>query len=178
MPIHTRPFDPARDDFEKMYRFLQEDYAAKRDDFIWLFSRLGDWKYGLWHEQKYFPSFFRKPAPFDLVASVLQRRAAADGRWRLRWNQRNGAISVRLGDAFGSLGGGEDGFDGDVGVGPGGVVGRGELRFEVGEERVDVLVGEDLATLVVLAGRGRRDHEVGERDRDLGRSAAGPDRSG
>lgn len=84
MPIHTRPFDPARDDFERMYRFLQEDYAAKRDDFIWLFSRLGDWKYGLWHEQKYFPSFFRKHAQlwFDegerLLGFVLSEDGGSD----------------------------------------------------------------------------------------------------
>jgi len=84
MPIHTRPFDPARDDFEKMGRFLQEDYAAKRDDFIWLFSRLGDWKYGLWHEQKYFPSFFRKHAQlwFDdggrLLGFVLSEDGGSD----------------------------------------------------------------------------------------------------
>jgi ribosomal protein S18 acetylase RimI-like enzyme len=54
-----RPFDDTRHDFEKMWRFLQQDYAQKQDHFIWLVSRLGDWKFGLWNEKKYIPSFFR-----------------------------------------------------------------------------------------------------------------------
>src|SRR5512138_3226382 len=59
MKAYHRPFDPARNDFEKMWRFLQQDYAQKQEKFIWHFSRLGDWKYGLWDEKKYIPSFFR-----------------------------------------------------------------------------------------------------------------------
>ena len=62
MVVGNRPFDTARNDFEKMWRFLQRDYAQRQDHFIWLFSRLGDWKYGLWNEKKYFPSFFRNHA--------------------------------------------------------------------------------------------------------------------
>jgi GNAT superfamily N-acetyltransferase len=62
MMVRNRPFDTARDDFEKMWRFLQQDYVRRQDRFIWLFSRLGDWKYGLWNEKKYFPSFFRNHA--------------------------------------------------------------------------------------------------------------------
>ncbi|MDY6878504.1 MAG: GNAT family N-acetyltransferase [Chloroflexota bacterium] len=58
MIVRGRPFDVARNDFEKMWRFLQQDYAQKQDRFIWLVSRLGDWKYGLWNEKKYIPSFF------------------------------------------------------------------------------------------------------------------------
>jgi hypothetical protein len=53
------PFDDTRHDFEKMWRFLQQDYAQKQDCFVWLVSRLGDWKYGLWNEKKYIPTFFR-----------------------------------------------------------------------------------------------------------------------
>jgi GNAT superfamily N-acetyltransferase len=60
--IACRPFDITRNDFEKMWRFIQQDYVQKQNRFIWLFSRLGDWKYGLWHEKKYFPSFFRNHA--------------------------------------------------------------------------------------------------------------------
>ena len=60
-PYH-RPFDDTRNDFEKMWRFLQQDYGYKQERFIWHSSRLGDWKYGLWREQKYVPSFFRKHA--------------------------------------------------------------------------------------------------------------------
>ncbi|HSL43470.1 MAG TPA: GNAT family N-acetyltransferase [Anaerolineales bacterium] len=58
-PYH-RPFDDTHNDFEKMWRFLQQDYGHKQERFIWHYSRLGDWKYGLWREQKYIPSFFRK----------------------------------------------------------------------------------------------------------------------
>lgn len=81
MPMRTRPFDPGRDDFEKLYRFLQEDYAARGDDFVWLFSRLGDWRYGLWNEQKYFPSFFRRNAQLwvDDLDRVLGFVLSEDG---------------------------------------------------------------------------------------------------
>jgi hypothetical protein len=51
-----------RNDFEKMWRFLQQDYGHKRECFLWHYSRLGDWKYGLWGEAKYIPTFFRKHA--------------------------------------------------------------------------------------------------------------------
>lgn len=57
-----RAFDECRGDFEKMWRFLQADYVQRQDQHIWLTSRLGDWKYGLWREKKYIPSFFRKHA--------------------------------------------------------------------------------------------------------------------
>lgn len=59
MLLRNRPFDIAGNDFEAMWRFLQQDYVQRQDRFIWLFSRLGDWKYGLWNEKKYMPSFFR-----------------------------------------------------------------------------------------------------------------------
>ena len=62
MFVTNRAFDSARNDFEKMWRFLQQDYAEKQERFVWLFSRLGDWKYGLWNEKKYIPSFFRDHA--------------------------------------------------------------------------------------------------------------------
>ena len=32
--IRNRPFDDTRNDFEKMWRFLQQDYAQKQDRFI------------------------------------------------------------------------------------------------------------------------------------------------
>jgi ribosomal protein S18 acetylase RimI-like enzyme len=62
MKAYHRPFDIDGADFEKMWRFLQEDYGHKHERFVWHASRLGDWKYGLWREQKYVPSFFRKHA--------------------------------------------------------------------------------------------------------------------
>ncbi len=77
MKLTSRPFDDVRHDFEKLYRFLQQDYCQRGEGFVWLFSRLGDWKYGLYNEQKYIPSFFRKHAHLwvdsfdDLLGFVL-----------------------------------------------------------------------------------------------------------
>ncbi|GAP12685.1 acetyltransferases [Longilinea arvoryzae] len=77
MYVYDRPFDDERRDFEKMWHFVRADYAARQDHFIWLFSRLGDWKYGLWNDQKCMPTFCRDHAqlwfgPFDeLLGFVL-----------------------------------------------------------------------------------------------------------
>lgn len=62
MRIYDRSFDERQNDFEKMWEFLVNDYTDKKDKFIWSIGRLGDWKYGCWNEQKYFPSFMRKNA--------------------------------------------------------------------------------------------------------------------
>jgi GNAT superfamily N-acetyltransferase len=62
MRAHHRHFDPARNDFEKMWRFLQQDYIEKQERYLWHSSRLGDWMYGLWSEKKSIPSFFRNHA--------------------------------------------------------------------------------------------------------------------
>jgi GNAT superfamily N-acetyltransferase len=62
MPIYTRPYNPDGPDFVKMWRLLQEDYARRRDCFVWLISRFGDWKHGCWREAKYFPMFYRQHA--------------------------------------------------------------------------------------------------------------------
>jgi ribosomal protein S18 acetylase RimI-like enzyme len=62
MQIYNRPYDDAQDDFARMWAFLIQDYAYRRDQFIWLFSRFGDWKFGLWNYKKHFPSFYRKNA--------------------------------------------------------------------------------------------------------------------
>lgn len=73
MRITHRPFDASGPDFERMWRFLQQDYADRRDRFIWLFSRLGDWKYGLWNDRKLFPTFFEKYA--ELWVDAFERPA-------------------------------------------------------------------------------------------------------
>lgn len=62
MRLTNRPYDERLGDFETMWRFLQEDYIAKQDRFVWSIGRLGDWKYGLWREDKYFPTWFGKNA--------------------------------------------------------------------------------------------------------------------
>ncbi len=61
-PIYNRPFALNGQDFEKMWRFLQEDYARRQDGFIWHVGRLGDWLYGIWNEEKYIPTFFARHA--------------------------------------------------------------------------------------------------------------------
>jgi hypothetical protein len=77
MTLRNRPFDLTGHDFEKMWRFLQQEYAQKQTCYVWHSSRLGDWKDGLWHEKKLIPTFFREHAQlwvdaFDhLVGFVL-----------------------------------------------------------------------------------------------------------
>jgi GNAT superfamily N-acetyltransferase len=60
--ILSRPYDETRHDFDNMWQFVRQDYADRQENFIWLFSRLGDWKYGLWNEKKNSPTFFRDHA--------------------------------------------------------------------------------------------------------------------
>jgi ribosomal protein S18 acetylase RimI-like enzyme len=60
-PYH-RPFDEGSNDFETMWHFLERDYAERQERFVWHYSRLGDWKYGLWRDPKYIPTFFRDHA--------------------------------------------------------------------------------------------------------------------
>lgn len=51
-----------------MWEFLINDYADKKEKFIWTIGRLGDWKYGCWNEQKYFPNYMRKNAQLWLTS--------------------------------------------------------------------------------------------------------------
>ena len=62
MKIYNRAYDDKHNDFKKMWDFLIADYSNKKEEFIWTLGRLTDWKYGLWHEKKYIPSFLRKNA--------------------------------------------------------------------------------------------------------------------
>ncbi|MFN8466614.1 MAG: hypothetical protein U0X20_13735 [Caldilineaceae bacterium] len=62
MPIYSRPYNPDGPDFANMWQLVQQDYARRRDSFVWLVSRFGDWKYDCWREAKYFPMFFRRNA--------------------------------------------------------------------------------------------------------------------
>ena len=75
MLIH-RPYAPEGGDFLQMWRLLQDDYCQNGSQFIWSTGRLGDWKYGLWHERKFFPTFFAKNAElwldgFDRLAGFV-----------------------------------------------------------------------------------------------------------
>ncbi len=81
MKIYHRPFELYNDDFEKMWHFLQYDYVQKQDGFIWHIGRLGDWKYGLWNEKKYIPTFFREHAQlwFDSFGQLLGFAINEDG---------------------------------------------------------------------------------------------------
>lgn len=60
MRIYHRPYDEQRGDFPRIWRYLLDDYTLREDAHVWLTSRFGDWKYGLWSENKYFPPFFRE----------------------------------------------------------------------------------------------------------------------
>lgn len=77
MRILHRPFDEQTQDFAKMWQFLIRDYRDKQEQFIWSLGRLGDWKYGIWNEQKYIPNFMRKNAQLwfnsfgELIGFVL-----------------------------------------------------------------------------------------------------------
>lgn len=62
MKIYNRPYAEKLNDFEKMWQFLIDDYTAKQNHYIWSTGRLADWKYGLWTEEKYFPSFLSRNA--------------------------------------------------------------------------------------------------------------------
>lgn len=62
MRIYHRPYDEQQNDFHRMWAFLVDDYADRRDRFVWHPARLGDWNTGLWSVRKYFPSFKRKNA--------------------------------------------------------------------------------------------------------------------
>lgn len=62
MRIINRQFNENSNDYEKMWEFLVKDYSDRKDLFIWSIGRLGDWKYGCWNEQKYFPNYMRKNA--------------------------------------------------------------------------------------------------------------------
>ncbi|HEY3291659.1 MAG TPA: hypothetical protein VGK87_16120, partial [Anaerolineae bacterium] len=62
MKLHHRPYNCEQGDFERIFRFLVQDYADRQHQFTWLPSRFGDWKYGLWDYRKYFPSFFPRNA--------------------------------------------------------------------------------------------------------------------
>ena len=81
MKVLNRPFNLTGDDFQKMWCFLEQDHAQKQERFIWLSSRLGDWRYGLWNEKKTIPSSFGNLSqlwvdPFDrLVGFVINENA-------------------------------------------------------------------------------------------------------
>jgi GNAT superfamily N-acetyltransferase len=81
MHIYSRTFDASQHDFIKMYRFLQQDYLNKQDRFIWLFSRLGDWYYGLYDQKKYIPTFFSENAQLwiDNLGELLGFVLSEDG---------------------------------------------------------------------------------------------------
>lgn len=62
MKTICRPFNMYNNDFEKMWKLLKEDYSQIDDAFVWLFSRFEYWRFGIWHEKKYVPTFWEKNA--------------------------------------------------------------------------------------------------------------------
>lgn len=95
MRLMTRPFSEARDDFRRLWEFLEADYVASGDDFSWLMSRLGDWRYGPWTPAKRRPTFCGDHGQlwvdaFDRVHGVLlsengDGQIFALARWGCPW---------------------------------------------------------------------------------------------
>ena len=81
MSLFTRAYEPDGADFANLWRLLQQDYTRRRDCFVWLVSRFGDWKYGLWNEKKFFPIFFRNHAQvwIDSLGNVVGCVLSEDG---------------------------------------------------------------------------------------------------
>ncbi|MNC09516.1 Acetyltransferase (GNAT) family protein [compost metagenome] len=117
MKIQNRAFDDRKFDFDRLWQFLVDDYAVRQERFIWTIGRLGDWKFGIWNEEKYFPSFMRKNAQLwfnnfdELIGFVISENGdsyfnffARRGyeflysemlQWAItNWNDRNGALST------------------------------------------------------------------------------------
>jgi hypothetical protein len=84
MRIYSRAFDDMQGDFQKMWAFLEDDYADRQEAFVWQTGRLGDWAFGLWTEKKLFPSFKRKNAQLwlknfsELVGFVISENCGND----------------------------------------------------------------------------------------------------
>lgn len=62
MRIKTRPYSDESLDFNKLWDFIKRDYEERGDSFQWSLGRICDWKYGLWGESKFIPTFFMKNA--------------------------------------------------------------------------------------------------------------------
>lgn len=62
MRISHRAYHSEGDDFKKLCQFIIADNRVKKEYFNWSLGRIVDWKYGLWSDEKRFPTFFRKNA--------------------------------------------------------------------------------------------------------------------
>lgn len=119
MKVYNRAFDENKNDYEKMWEFLVNDYTDKEDMFIWTIGRLGDWKYGCWNEEKCFPTFMRKNAQLwfnnfeELIGFVISENCHSDFTvfskrgyeflysemivWvKANWNDREGSLSTEV----------------------------------------------------------------------------------
>ena len=77
MRLRDRPYDEAAGDFDRLWRFLVQDYADRGGEFTWTVGRMADWKYNLGRPRKYAPTFLSKSAHLwfddlgDLVAFAI-----------------------------------------------------------------------------------------------------------
>jgi ribosomal protein S18 acetylase RimI-like enzyme len=62
MKVVSRDYNPDGSDFKQLCLFIVGDNALKKEYFIWQLGRMVDWKYGLWNQHKFFPTFFSKNA--------------------------------------------------------------------------------------------------------------------
>ncbi|MBL8025917.1 MAG: GNAT family N-acetyltransferase [Fibrobacteres bacterium] len=71
MKINNRPYNELHNDFKKLLEFIGNDFKEREGDFVWSLGRISDWKYGIWNENKYIPSFLRKNAQLWFDNEIL-----------------------------------------------------------------------------------------------------------
>ena len=91
-----RAFNGDSDDFKKMIQFIIEHNRIKQNQFTWSIGRLVDWKYGLWSQNKYFPTFFSQNAElwFDYLGNLVGFAISegGDGSFTLFTEERHGFL--------------------------------------------------------------------------------------
>jgi GNAT superfamily N-acetyltransferase len=119
MKVSTRSFDAECGDFKRLCQFVIQDNRLKGEYFVWQLGQLVDWKFGLWREEKYFPTFFPKNAQLwldyfdDIVGFAISENGDANFhiflkdsyaylyeeivQWVMEhWHDRGGALRTEL----------------------------------------------------------------------------------
>lgn len=85
MKLYSRQFEDSQKDYQKMWSFLIDDYADKKDHFIWTIGRLGEWASNLTYGyERFFPSYMRDNAQLwinsidELVGFAISETGNAD----------------------------------------------------------------------------------------------------
>ncbi|EYE89169.1 hypothetical protein Q428_04115 [Fervidicella metallireducens AeB] len=119
MRLINRSFNNESSNFKKMIQFIIEENSYKKDCFSWSLGRIVDWKYGLWSEKKYIPSFFSQNAQlwFDYNENLVGFAISENGdnmfyiftnnkypflyeeilNWvKINWNNRQGLLYTEI----------------------------------------------------------------------------------